>query len=86
MNPKLKPMLKRFRTMPALPRQVLGVALLLGGVFWFLPVLGLWMIPLGLMILSLDFQWARRSSHKINAWLNKWRARRKPGDEIKGKR
>ena len=75
MNPKLRPILKRFRAMPALPRQVLGLALLLGGFFWFLPVLGLWMIPLGLMILSLDFQWARRFSHKINVWLKKRRTR-----------
>lgn len=29
--------------------------LLLGGVFSFLPVLGIWMLPLGLMLLAVDF-------------------------------
>jgi len=33
----------------------LGVLLVLGGVFSFLPVLGLWMLPLGLMLLAVDF-------------------------------
>lgn len=32
----------------------LGVLLVLGGVFSFLPVLGIWMLPLGLLLLALD--------------------------------
>ncbi|WP_424946673.1 PGPGW domain-containing protein [Candidatus Spongiihabitans sp.] len=63
--------------MPVLPRQILGVLLLMGGLFWFLPMLGLWMIPLGLLILSIDFQWARRGYLSIISWLRKWRDRRK---------
>jgi hypothetical protein len=31
-----------------------AVLMLLGGVFSFLPVLGLWMLPLGLMLLAVD--------------------------------
>lgn len=31
-----------------------GGLLLLGGMFSFLPVLGLWMLPLGLLLLALD--------------------------------
>lgn len=43
-------------------RMGLGVLFLIGGVFAFLPVLGLWMIPLGLAILSVDIPWVRRHS------------------------
>lgn len=32
----------------------LGVLLVLGGVFSFLPVLGIWMLPLGLLLLAVD--------------------------------
>ena len=38
----------------------LGVVLMLGGIFSFLPILGIWMLPLGLMILSIDFPPVRR--------------------------
>ncbi len=61
--------------MPALLRQIFGVLLLIGGIFWFLPVLGIWMIPLGLVILSMDFQWARKGHLSIQVWLRKRRDR-----------
>ncbi len=32
----------------------LGLLLILGGIFSFLPVLGIWMLPLGLLLLALD--------------------------------
>ncbi len=32
-----------------------GLLLIVGGVFSILPVLGLWMLPLGLVLLSEDF-------------------------------
>ncbi|MEY8830671.1 hypothetical protein AB9K34_20050 [Sedimentitalea sp. XS_ASV28] len=43
----------RRRVPPGL-RLVLGLLLILGGVFGFLPVLGYWMIPLGVMVAALD--------------------------------
>ena len=61
--------------MPALLRQIFGVLLLTGGMFWFLPVLGIWMIPLGLVILSVDFHWARKGHLSIQIWLRKRRDR-----------
>jgi hypothetical protein len=36
-------------------RVPLGVLLVLGGVFSFLPILGIWMLPLGLILLAVDF-------------------------------
>ena len=35
-------------------RIVIGVLFLIGGLLAFLPVLGLWMIPVGLLLLAID--------------------------------
>ena len=36
-------------------RMTIGVLLVLGGLLWFLPVLGIWMLPLGLVLLASEF-------------------------------
>lgn len=36
-------------------RLPLGLILIVGGVLSFLPILGVWMLPLGLMLLAIDF-------------------------------
>ena len=41
-------------------RVPLGVLLVLGGSVGFLPVLGFWMVPLGLLLLALDVALLRR--------------------------
>ncbi|VVT17816.1 hypothetical protein RHIZ404_210504 [Rhizobium sp. EC-SD404] len=41
-------------------RIALGIALIFGGIFSFLPILGIWMLPLGLLVLSQDFAFVRR--------------------------
>ena len=41
-------------------RTLIGVLLMVGGVFGFLPILGFWMFPLGLAFVALDFPPARR--------------------------
>lgn len=38
----------------------LAILLILGGIFSFLPVLGIWMLPLGLLILAVDVPVLRR--------------------------
>ncbi len=52
------------RTVPPGGRFVLGILLMLGGVVGFLPVLGFWMIPLGIAVAALDvkpfYQWLTR--------------------------
>jgi hypothetical protein len=35
-------------------RLVIAILLILGGIFSFLPVLGLWMLPLGLLLIAQD--------------------------------
>ena len=41
-------------------RLLSGSGLVFGGILGFLPVLGFWMIPLGLLVLSRDIHWIRR--------------------------
>lgn len=38
----------------------LALVLILGGIFSFLPVLGIWMLPLGLLVLAVDIPPLRR--------------------------
>jgi hypothetical protein len=54
----------------ALGRITVGVLLIIGGCFGFLPVLGFWMIPLGLVILSYDIPRVRLWRQKVMTW---WR-------------
>lgn len=42
------------RPQARLVRIPLGVLLILGGIFSFLPVLGIWMLPLGILLLAID--------------------------------
>lgn len=41
-------------------RVPLALLLIVGGIFSFLPVLGLWMLPLGLLVLAVDIPPLRR--------------------------
>ena len=71
----MKQFVRPFKSMPVIVRIALGILLVLGGVFGILPILGFWMVPLGLLILSLDFQWARRGYLTIILWFRRRRAR-----------
>lgn len=56
---RIKRMNQRFlvrvrRTVPVGLRLVLGIVLIIGGILGFLPVLGFWMIPLGIGVAALD--------------------------------
>ena len=44
------------RNVPPGARLVLGLLLIVGGIFGFLPVLGFWMIPLGILVAALDIR------------------------------
>jgi hypothetical protein len=50
-----------------------AVLLMLGGVFSILPVLGLWMLPLGLVLLAEDVRPLRRCTDRILAWIEQRR-------------
>ncbi len=67
------------KIMPAsrVGRLVLGVLCLLGGFLGFLPVLGFWMVPLGLIILSVDFPAVRKFRRKQEIRFGRWWQKRK---------
>lgn len=54
-------------------RLILGWALIAGGIVGFLPVVGFWMIPLGMVFLSVDSPFMRRLRRRGQVWLGrKW--------------
>lgn len=52
-------------------RFVLGSLLIIGGVLSFLPILGLWMLPLGVILLSEDVPLFRRASARMLEWIER---------------
>lgn len=46
-----------------------GVLLCLSGFLWFLPILGLWMLPLGMILLAEDIPFIRRLNNRALAWI-----------------
>jgi hypothetical protein len=46
-----------------------GVLLTVGGVLWFLPIVGLWMLPLGLALLADDVQPLRSLRSRTLDWV-----------------
>ncbi|MCD7060355.1 hypothetical protein [Pelagibacterium xiamenense] len=43
----------------------LGLLLIVGGVFSFLPILGVWMLPLGILLLAVDLPFLRRPLNAV---------------------
>ena len=57
-------------------RVALGTALVIMGIFGWLPILGFWMIPLGLIVLSADFHYVRRFRRRLEVWSGRRRRAR----------
>jgi hypothetical protein len=60
----------------AIARIAIGSLLVVLGALGFLPVLGFWMIPLGVVVLSIDLPAARRLRRRVEVWWGRWRAAR----------
>lgn len=58
-----------------------GILLIAGGMFSFLPLLGFWMLPLGLLLLAADLPFLQRPMARFALWcigmLDRFRSRRK---------
>lgn len=64
-------------------RMAIGVALIVAGLLGFLPVIGFWMLPLGLLILAVDLPVVRRFNRRVLVWWYKNRARPPPASRAK---
>jgi hypothetical protein len=60
-----------------------GGLLIIGGLLGFLPILGLWMVPLGALLLAQDVPFLKRPVARALVWLErqwiKWKRRRQRG-------
>lgn len=62
-------------------RILIGVVLVLMGFVGFLPVVGFWMIPLGIIVLSVDIPPVRRARRRFVVW---WERRQRENLGKKG--
>lgn len=58
-------------------RIAIGAGLVVLGLLGFLPVLGFWMIPLGILVLSYEFASVRRFRRRFELWWAERRGRRR---------
>lgn len=55
----------------------MGILLMLGGIFSILPFLGLWMLPLGLLLIAYDVPFLQKPVGRFTLWaIQKWAALR----------
>ncbi|ETR76648.1 hypothetical protein X566_02615 [Afipia sp. P52-10] len=75
---RLARFLRWLRQPAVLPvRIVVSLLLIIGGLLSFLPVLGIWMLPLGLMIIAEDLPFLQPPLVRIFQWIErKWQSRR----------
>lgn len=61
-----------------------GILLAVGGIFSILPLLGLWMLPLGLLLLAQDLPFLRRPIRRALLWGEchwvRWKRRRRQAE------
>jgi hypothetical protein len=75
---RLSPRLARFvgwlrKPSSRLVRIPLAILLIFGGIFSFLPVLGLWMLPLGLLLFAQDVPMLQKPMARMLGWVErKW--------------
>jgi hypothetical protein len=51
----------------------LGIVFIIAGVLWFLPVVGIEMLPIGLLLIAQDVPFLKRPVGKMMLWLErKW--------------
>jgi hypothetical protein len=74
---KIKTFKEKVMHLPKPVRIVVGVLFVLFGLVGFLPILGFWMVPLGVAILAIDIPIVRKFSHRVMTKFNQWRRNRR---------
>src|SRR6478609_10682059 len=73
--------MKKARSPEVAPYRIpAGIALTAGGLFGFLPILGFWMVPLGLAVLAQDVPVMRPPLARAVAWINR-KSKKTPSEE-----
>ncbi len=64
-----------------------GILFILGGIFSFLPAFGLWMLPLGLMLIAYDVPFLQKPMSRFAVWgaegwtrFRGWASRKRGGE------
>ncbi len=58
------------RRVPRWARLPLGLALIAGGALGFLPVLGFWMVPLGVVVMAPDSPFVAQRWERFRGWVH----------------
>ncbi len=74
---KMKTFREKVLRLPKPVRILTGTLLVLAGLVGFLPILGFWMVPVGLAVLAIDIPLARKLVHRMIAAFNRWRRGRR---------
>ncbi|MEX0839255.1 MAG: hypothetical protein WD034_06965 [Parvibaculum sp.] len=79
---------KRKINIPGTPaiRIVIGLLLVVFGIFGFLPFFGFWMLPLGVVVLSVDLHPVRRFRRRFEVWWGRHRQRKRAERRAAGQR
>jgi hypothetical protein len=67
---------KKLRDSPAPIRVAIGVLLIVAGLLGFLPILGFWMLPLGLVVIFIDAPRVKRGFSRLRKSWRRFRQRR----------
>ena len=79
MAPKVRLLNRHWHLPKSKPIRIgLGILLVACGLFGFLPVLGFWMIPLGLLVLSVDIPVVRRWRRQVTVWWHRRKGEAEP--------
>jgi hypothetical protein len=74
---KIKTFREKVTRLPKPVRIVVGILLVLCGLVGFLPILGFWMVPVGLAVLSVDIPIVKNLVHRMMSAFNRWRRKRR---------
>ncbi len=74
---RIKNFIRKLHSFPPIPRQLIGITLVCLGLVGFLPIVGFWMIPLGLIVLSADYRFARYLYVNSRLLIRRFKRRKK---------